>query len=111
MNHFKLLYSFFFYISFQYILNWFYYTNATVKTYIQWAIYYNACLFFLKVIYVRLHQHIKSNNILVNEKYGFRSNSSTKKASYKLIDEILNALNNKILVGGIFYCLNWNFME
>jgi hypothetical protein len=32
---------------------------------------------FEKVIYARLHQHIKSNNMLVNEKYGFRSNSST----------------------------------
>jgi hypothetical protein len=42
-----------------------------------------------------------SNNMLVNE-YGFRSNSSTETASYKLIDEILNALNNQILVGGIF---------
>jgi hypothetical protein len=53
---------------------------------------------FENVIYARLHQHIKSNNILVNEQYGFRSNSSTEKASYKLINEILNALNNKILV-------------
>jgi hypothetical protein len=43
-----------------------------------------------------------SNNILVNEQYGFRSNSSTEKASYKLLNEILTALNNKILVGGIF---------
>jgi hypothetical protein len=66
-----------------------------------------------------------SNNILANEQYGFRSNSSTERASYKLINEILNALNNKILVGGIFcdlmkafdwsimifYYQNWNFME
>jgi hypothetical protein len=41
-----------------------------------------------KVIYARLHQHTMSNNILANEQYGFRSNSSTK---------II-----KILVGGIF---------
>jgi hypothetical protein len=29
-------------------------------------------------------------------------NSSTEMASHKLINDILNALNNKILVGGIF---------
>jgi hypothetical protein len=77
-----------------------------------------------KVICARLHQHITSNNILVNEQYGFRRNSSTEKATYKLIYEILNALNNKTSVGRIFchlkkafdcvmifYCLSWNFME
>jgi hypothetical protein len=56
---------------------------------------------FEKVIYARRPQLKKSNNILVSEQYDFRSNSSTEKASYKLINEILNALNNKILVGGI----------
>jgi hypothetical protein len=58
-------------------------------------------------------------------RYGFRSNSSTELASYKLINEILNALNNKIFVGGtfcdlkkafdvsvmIFNYLNWDFKE
>jgi hypothetical protein len=55
-----------------------------------------------KVIYIRLHQHIMSNKILVNEHYSFRSNSSTEKALYKLMNEILTALNNKKLVGGFF---------
>jgi hypothetical protein len=55
-----------------------------------------------KVIYIRLNQHIVTNNILVNEQYGFRSNSSTGKATYKLLNVILSALNNKMLVGGIF---------
>jgi hypothetical protein len=32
----------------------------------------------------------------------FRRNSSTETASYKLINEVLNALNSKMLVGGIF---------
>jgi hypothetical protein len=41
-------------------------------------------------------------NILDNNLYGFRPNSSTEKASFKLIDEILIAMNNKQLVGGIF---------
>jgi hypothetical protein len=44
-----------------------------------------------------------SNNILVNKQYGFRSDSSIEKASYKLLNEILTALNNKKLVG-VFFC-------
>jgi len=49
-----------------------------------------------------LYQHINQNNILATEQYGFRNNSSTEKASFKLINEILLALNNKLTVGGIF---------
>ena len=43
-----------------------------------------------------------SNNILAKEQYGFRSNTSTEKAIYQLINNILKALGNKYLVGGIF---------
>jgi len=49
-----------------------------------------------------LYQHINQNNILATEQYGFRNNSLTEKASLKLINEILLALNNKLTVGGIF---------
>jgi len=49
-----------------------------------------------------LYQHINQNNILATEQYGLRNNSSTEKASFKLINEILLALNNKLTVGGIF---------
>jgi len=38
----------------------------------------------------------------VNKQYGFRSNLSTDNASYSLIHEILSAMNNKHIVGGIF---------
>jgi len=55
-----------------------------------------------KVIYTRLYQHINQNNILATKKYGFRNNSLTVKASFKLINEILLALNNKLTVTGIF---------
>jgi hypothetical protein len=34
--------------------------------------------------------------------YGFRNISSTEKAFFKLINEILLARNNKLTVGGIF---------
>ena len=36
------------------------------------------------------------------EQYGFRPNISNETASYKLINEILVAMNNKMSVGGIF---------
>ena len=62
-----------------------------------------------KVTYTRPYQHIKQNNILATEQYGFRNNSSTEKASFKLINEALLALNNKLTVGGIFCCLEKAF--
>jgi hypothetical protein len=40
--------------------------------------------------------------MLATEQYDFRNNSSTGKAYFKLINEILLALNNKLTVGGIF---------
>jgi hypothetical protein len=50
---------------------------------------------FEKVIYKRLHYHIKSNIILAKEQYGFRNNSSNEIASYNLINNTLKALNSK----------------
>jgi hypothetical protein len=37
------------------------------------------------------------------EQYGFRTNQTAENATYKFINVILNALNNKLTVGGIFY--------
>ena len=42
------------------------------------------------------------DNILVMEQFGCRSKLSTEAATYSLISEILNALNNKDIIGGIF---------
>jgi hypothetical protein len=39
---------------------------------------------------------------VANEQYGFRSNVSTDNASYALMHEILSAINNKLIVGGVF---------
>jgi len=41
-------------------------------------------------------------NILSNEQYGFRIGLKTDNGIYKLTTQILNAMNNKLLVGGIF---------
>ena len=62
-----------------------------------------------RVIYNKLYEHIDNNLILDNNQYGFRPNSSTEKASFKLIEEILKAMNNRQFVGGIFCDLHKAF--
>jgi len=57
---------------------------------------------FERIIHDRLLNHIEMNNILVVVQFGFRTSSSTEKASCKLTDDILHALNNRMMVGGIF---------
>jgi hypothetical protein len=52
-----------------------------------------------------LLEHLNSNNKLAKEQFGFRKNLTTKKATYELINYILSALNNKLIMGGIFYDL------
>jgi hypothetical protein len=54
------------------------------------------------IIYNRFLQHIEANNILTTEQFGFRSGASTEKASYRLADQILKELNNKMMVGVFF---------
>ena len=56
---------------------------------------------FQKLIYPKLYKHIYTNNILIKEQHGFWINSSTKAASYNIINEILKATNNRLSVGGI----------
>lgn len=57
---------------------------------------------FEKVMYNRLYHYLESNNILVLEQFGFRKQKSTENAAFSLVDEILNSLNSKLHVGGIF---------
>ena len=42
------------------------------------------------------------HNTLVKERYCFRTKLKTDNATYHLTDKILNALNNNLLIGGIF---------
>ena len=55
---------------------------------------------FEKTMQSRLLKH--SLNILCRELQRFQMNLTTGNATCKLINEILNALNNKLRVGGIF---------
>ena len=55
-----------------------------------------------KLIYARLLAHIDKKSILVCEQYEFRTHSSTEKAAFTLINSILTAMNNNLIVGGIF---------
>jgi hypothetical protein len=41
-------------------------------------------------------------NILVAEQFGFRKGISTEDVTYKLTDNVLQSINQKMHVGGIF---------
>ena len=58
-----------------------------------------------KALYNRLNEHASNNNILFGQQLGFRKGSATEDAILKLAHEILNALNNKAMVGSIL--LTW----
>jgi len=62
-----------------------------------------------KFMYNQLQEHLIKFNILTKEQFGFRTNSITDKAIYKLINKALMALNNKSAVGGIFFDLEKAF--
>jgi hypothetical protein len=51
----------------------------------------------------RLHEHLNKYKILANEQFGFRPYSTTNNAIYKLVNETLNALNSKLIVGDIYF--------
>jgi len=51
---------------------------------------------------IQLFEHSSKNNILADEQFGLRNKSATNNAIYKLISEILIALNSKLKVEGNF---------
>ena len=55
-----------------------------------------------KLICTRLHGHNDMNSILVQEQFVFWTHYSAEQAAFNLINSILTAMNNDLLVGGIF---------
>ena len=62
-----------------------------------------------KVMFNQLQNHLNIRKILAEEQFGFRSDLTTNNAIYKLVNETLSALNNKLMVGGIFFNLEKAF--
>ena len=63
-----------------------------------------------KVMFKQFQDHLNKHSILTQEQFGFRSDSTTNKAICKLINETLNALDSKLIVGGgIFFDLEKAF--
>src|SRR5215469_18643825 len=62
-----------------------------------------------KIIYVRLHTHLLNNKILSLHQFGFREYYSTDEAIFSQVDTILEAMNQKNLVGGILCDLHKAF--
>jgi hypothetical protein len=56
---------------------------------------------FETVMHRRILKYITNYNILSTEQYGFRLGLGTDNTTCKLTTQILNAMNNKLLVGGI----------
>ena len=56
-----------------------------------------------KVMYNQLQEHLNKYSILADEQFGFRTDSTTNNAIYKLINETLKTLNSKFIMGGIFF--------
>jgi hypothetical protein len=55
-----------------------------------------------KVIYNTQLKYIINTNILAKEQFGSMKNLTTEKATYELGNEIIGALDKKLLVGRIF---------
>jgi len=57
---------------------------------------------FEMVMQTRILKQLTKYNILSSEQYGFRLGLKKDNAIYKVTTESLNAVNNKLLAGGIF---------
>jgi hypothetical protein len=58
-----------------------------------------------KVMYNQLQEHLNKYGILAEEQFGFSADSTTNNVLYKVINETINALNSKLIVGGIFFLI------
>jgi len=55
-----------------------------------------------KLMFNRLVSHLDKNKVFAKEQFGFRSQFSTDQAAYIMINGMLTALNDKLMVGDIF---------
>jgi len=62
-----------------------------------------------KALYNRLINHLNNNSLSNPQQFSFRRNLSTDNAIFNLTHEILKALNNKMMVGSIFFNLEKAF--
>jgi hypothetical protein len=65
----------------------------------------------------RLLKHLHNNNNLGREQYEFWTKLTVENATYKLTNDVLNVLNNKLIVGVIlsdlkktFNCVNHDIL-
>jgi hypothetical protein len=52
-------------------------------------------------LYNRLQGHLSNNSILADKHFGVRTNLTTVKGNYELINDTLSTLSDKLLTGGI----------
>jgi hypothetical protein len=64
---------------------------------------------FEKLIYTRLHTHLVDNNILTPQQFAFRAVCSTDQATFSLVNSILEAMNQNLMIGGNFCDLHKAF--
>jgi len=57
---------------------------------------------FEKALYIRVTEHLNTNNLLVGNQSGFRKGTANEDAIFNLTNETLKALSNKTLAGSIF---------
>ena len=54
-------------------------------------------------MYIRLMNHLETNNILAAEQFGFRTSSSPEQASFNFNNNILNGSKKKSEVSSLIY--------
>ena len=55
-----------------------------------------------KAVHNRLNHHLNIHNILAPEQHAFKRGMSTEDAAFRLTNNVLSSLNQKLHVGGIF---------
>ena len=75
--------------------------NKTVANYRPKSILPSFSKILEKIMYIRLLNHLETNNILAAEQFGFRTSSSTEQALFNFINNILNEFKKKIIISEV----------